>query len=533
MHYFIFPEKDTTIYEDHPTQNAGLDQILEIEKQLVYGAADVPSNSRILIKFNLDDFSSSFASGELSGSDMKFYLNLWTDEAIEIPLSYTLYAYPISQSWEMGIGKRGNNPRTTEGASWNLRDGITISGVSGSSWVNSGSDYITGSIYTATQSFSYQTSDIQMDITNMVMGWLSGSLPNHGLIIKRSDGDEQSVLNQGTIQFFSKETHTIYRPRIDVIWKDSVINPYSSSVSSSIETAITVHSWSVDDVTSYATMSYYTASLPGYVTASGDNTTWYSQSIVGVTESIYRYTSSLGLYFSSSFYTSSTYSDFVYTSGSDTRTSRSIDTTTITYVPHYTASLGTHFTESVPNIFWSSGSITASYDVWTYDTTTGVYVSQSYTPVTSSYTYLSSSVSSSASSSVNTYQTIYPIQSEEYVMYLSNLQYEYRQNSRIKFRVNTRERYPRKTFVTQSWAYTRDKYSLPTSSYYSIRDAWTDEEWMPFSEYTKLSVDQSGSYFNLYLQGLEPERLYRILIKSIQNGIEDIYDNESIFKIIR
>jgi len=105
---------------------------LELEKQLVHSQGDAPFNSRILIKFDLDTFSASFATGQTSGSDMKYYLNLYTDEAIEIPVSYSVYVYPVSQSWEMGNGKRADIPVTTLGVSWNLRNGVTISGVTGS-----------------------------------------------------------------------------------------------------------------------------------------------------------------------------------------------------------------------------------------------------------------------------------------------------------------------------------------------------------------------------------------------------------------
>ncbi|KKL20250.1 hypothetical protein LCGC14_2457350, partial [marine sediment metagenome] len=86
MHYFLFPLKDSTIYQDRPTQNAGIDQIIEINKEVVTDG-DVPYNSRILMQFDLSSYSQSFASGEMSGSDMKFFLNLFTDEATEIPLS--------------------------------------------------------------------------------------------------------------------------------------------------------------------------------------------------------------------------------------------------------------------------------------------------------------------------------------------------------------------------------------------------------------------------------------------------------------
>ena len=34
MHYFIFPEKDTTIFQMSASKNTGLDEILEVRKDL-------------------------------------------------------------------------------------------------------------------------------------------------------------------------------------------------------------------------------------------------------------------------------------------------------------------------------------------------------------------------------------------------------------------------------------------------------------------------------------------------------------------
>ena len=51
MHYFIFPEKDTTIFEASSSLNSGLDEVLEIRKNVSDTGASVDV-SRILIKFD-------------------------------------------------------------------------------------------------------------------------------------------------------------------------------------------------------------------------------------------------------------------------------------------------------------------------------------------------------------------------------------------------------------------------------------------------------------------------------------------------
>jgi len=545
MHYFIFPEKDATLYEDNIYQNSGMDQIIELQKILVHALGDAPYNSRILIQFDLDVFSASLATGETSGSDMKYYLNLYTDEAIEIPATYSVYVYPVSQSWQMGDGKRGDNPITTTGVSWNSRDGVTISGVTGSAWESGsaggpGGAYFSGTLaeptkYQASQSFNYQTTDLHVDVTNIVEGWLSDSIQNFGFLIKRDNASEQSVLNQGNLQFFSKETHTIYRPRLEVVWKDYSWSPYTtSSISSSISSSADVSTTTTDPILYYSTSSFYTGSGigtgSGYFTQSGDTNTWYSESYSWMTSSIYSYTGSIGLYHSSSLsYVYSTASYDTWTSASITWISGTLSRVG-TVADFYTASLGSEYESA--SVFFSSGSLTSSDAMWTYNTVGGYYASQSYAAVTASYSWVSSSLSSSISSSTTTTALMSNVPGETFVVYLDNLQNEYVQDSKIRFRVNARDRYPRKTYVTESWAYTRDTYYI-SSSYYAVRDAWTEDEIMPWSTYTQISVDSSGSYFNLHLNGMEPERLYRILFKIVKGSIETVYDKNYTFRIIR
>jgi hypothetical protein len=54
------------------------------------------------------------------------------------------------------------------------------------------------------------------------------------------------------------------------------------------------------------------------------------------------------------------------------------------------------------------------------------------------------------------------------------------------------------------------------------------------TDYTKVSYDQNGSFANLYLNGLEPERYYKLLVKTTLPTGETIdVDNDCIFKITR
>jgi len=107
----------------------------------------------------------------------------------------------------------------------------------------------------------------------------------------------------------------------------------------------------------------------------------------------------------------------------------------------------------------------------------------------------------------------------------------YRLGSIEKFRVNCRPQFPARTFQTASSYITN--YYLPTSSYYAIKDLDTNEFVIDFdTNYTQLSADSESSYFTLYMNGLEPERYYQVLIKTIIGGETLILDDNYYFKVI-
>ena len=222
MHKFYTSSYDASIYLQQPDQNAGRDEILEVGK-LYYGT--MKDIYRTLIKFDVSNLE--------TGSGWKAYLNLKAANSEELPLQYTIYANAVSQSWTMGTGTKFDNI-TTDGVSWYYKNGTDKwmdYTVTPNSYV-SGSD--TGSIsnggggtwYTASiasQSFDYENDDVRMDVTNLVKLWTSGSVPNNGIVIHHSLTTENDTLDYGVLKFFSKETNTIYQPKLEVVWDDSSI----------------------------------------------------------------------------------------------------------------------------------------------------------------------------------------------------------------------------------------------------------------------------------------------------------------------
>lgn len=231
MIYSIFPSRDATIYENSDKTNTGIDEILELTKIVSSSLQPGISNTRVLIDFDTTAISQSIVSGEISGSDgndPKYFLKIYNSTQDEIPYTYTLSVAPISQSWDMGIGKSTYLPLTQEGVSWKYRDGITV----GSEWATPGCTTVTESGYIVSQTFNNTTYDVEMDISNIITSsWVTGPLAyqNNGILLQRTGSEETDGTRYGSLKYFSKETHTIFSPRLEVRWDDSEFSTGSLS----------------------------------------------------------------------------------------------------------------------------------------------------------------------------------------------------------------------------------------------------------------------------------------------------------------
>jgi hypothetical protein len=357
MHKFYTSTYDASIYLQQPEQNAGRDEILEVGK-LYYGSSkDI---ARTLIKFDVSTLE--------TGSEWKAYLNLKSANSEEIPLQYTIYANAISQSWNMGTGTKFDNI-TSDGVSWKYRDGINswqdntiagtayyVAGTTGSANAEGGTWY-TASV---SQSFNNEPDDIRMDVTSIIKLWVSGSLPNNGFIIHHSLENEENTLDYGLLKFFSKETNTIYEPKLEIVWDDSI---------------------------------FTTGSLLPITGSSSEDALENSKIIV------------------------------------------------------------------------------------------------------------------------------------------TDLQKQYAENIKTKIRVKGRDLFPSKSFSTGSFEYDQSKY-LPTSSYYQIEDYRTNEIIIPFGEYSKLSCDSKSNYFYLDTATYPINRVYKLKLKVVKDGVTKIIDDKLTFEII-
>ena len=125
------------------------------------------------------------------------------------------------------------------------------------------------------------------------------------------------------------------------------------------------------------------------------------------------------------------------------------------------------------------------------------------------------------------------VTSSDFVLAFTNLKSEFEDSGVYNFRIKTRDKYPARAFQTSS-VYLNTKV-LPTSSYWGLKDAKTDEMVVDFdTSYTKISADSGSNYFTVYMDGLEPERYYQLIVKTVI-GDETliIEDKGNYFKVVR
>ena len=250
-YYFIFPEKDATIYS-HPDRtklNTGHDEILEIVKEK--GSSDSRYYpSRALIKFKNEEIKSTISnkigSSVFNNGTSEVALQLLSSEHKNLESTLNLEVFAISQSWNEGTGRFSNLPTGSNGCSWVYRDNDNsktewatssfTSGTTGSINVSGitegGGVWYTGSAFQGSQQFLNSDSlDTNINVTSIVQKFSASlfanstyptGIFNNGFLIKQPDSVEQDTSSSfGEIKYFSVDTHTIYPPRLVFKWDDS------------------------------------------------------------------------------------------------------------------------------------------------------------------------------------------------------------------------------------------------------------------------------------------------------------------------
>lgn len=265
MYRVYYAERDTTLREAHSEQNTGIDEILELSKiasgsrafenGVSLGTQANTTNTRIFLDFGseITSLAQSITDGDIpalsnsNATSASVFLSLRATEASDLLRSYNIKTFPISESWDNGRGRFDDAPKNKVGCSWKFRSGDAVA-QTGVAW-NTGSAHshqtsegkteplgggawITGSTYEASQSFQNESPDIRINVTDIVKHWTDGDTTNNGFVIKLPYSDEIDGVVRGSIKFFGRESHTIFVPRLEVLFDDVSFSNTGSVITS-------------------------------------------------------------------------------------------------------------------------------------------------------------------------------------------------------------------------------------------------------------------------------------------------------------
>lgn len=220
MNVFLYPSADATIYKhkDLRDLNTGLDEIIELEN--TYAEISGHHVSRFLINFDLNN--SGIPNHILLNSE--FFLNLKITETSELAHESSLQAFPVAPSWKEGVGRRYDTEVSYSGVTWNSKtDNTDAWETAGGVWYTYKENEQKETIELGVEHiFSQRTSDVSLNITDIVKYWITGHIENNGLLVKFKD---ESITHQGKISFFSKDTNTIYSPYLRICHNDYYFDP--------------------------------------------------------------------------------------------------------------------------------------------------------------------------------------------------------------------------------------------------------------------------------------------------------------------
>ena len=420
--------------------------------------------SRIIVQFPLDTISSDMAAGIIpnSSGSMRFYLNLYNaPHGNTLPEDFNLDVVMLSQSWTEGTGLDMDNYSDIGVSNWEQRS-------TGNSWDQAGGKYHVGNRFDATGSFPTGLENLSVDVSQMVYKWLNSEMDNDGFLVKFPDSVVSGTISNYTKMFFSRTSeYYFYRPVLEARWnsarKDNRGNFYESS-------SMVPATDNINTLYLYNVVRGQLANIPN---------------LAGDTLSISIYSGSAGPTGSSLLVDDASQLTSMVTGGLLVENG-------VVQTGIYTAS------------FASTSSFETVYDVW-YTGSAGSRVNfytGSYAPI-------------SIGTTDNLYDTVY-------LNTITNLNDSYLKGQKPKLRVFSRDKNWKPNIYTVATQEVIPK--IIENAYYRLIRTIDNLEIIPFGtgsavkNFTRMSYDVSGNYFELDTNHLEPGYSYGIQFAYYLNG---------------
>jgi len=500
--YKLFPSKDASIYSAYSAMNTGLDAILDVSN-LVVDRNPVAQVARSLVQFDqgeIDNVLETIAqvTGSSAWGTWDAHLKLYIAKATNVIIDSYVEVYPVSSSWNNGSGQYLDKLQNFTGVSWKYED------YSGSADVWPAGGWSPES----TGSYDSNWDTAKALATGSGGSWYTGS-----------GGFERA----GTeLVITASQEYTLRSTKdLNVDTTDMVAMWYSSSkvniagLVSKPNNGFIVK-WA--DAQEFVTSSVTSPQLSFY---SVDTNTIYPPQLE------FRWV------------------DYTYaTSSGDFKRGRIL---TGSYPTNeITSSISCSFTQSLPAPDSNNGSGTGATFGATFNSSSmiNVFVKELglgykagdqlvWNASTLNGLDAISGATTNATVTLSTYdiQQLDVINTPDIYLALDNNAGVFYSESINQFRLNVRPEFPVRTFKTGSLD--TKQHALTTSSYYAIKDLDTNEFVVDFDKtYTQISCDATSSYFTVYMNGLEPERYYSILIQTEVDGNTVVLDENYYFKVV-
>jgi hypothetical protein len=237
-------KKDAFITTQYPNANTGIDEILSLGSSTIADGTRVIQ--RVLVEPDITSIKSFIESNSIT--NYKAVLKLKSSSVTSIPEDTVVYALPIKTfnniKWVNGVGKLADLPKDISGVNWDnvtgdsntewaveSGSGIYLFPVSATGSIDSiqgGGSWITGSQYETSQSLAFDNPiDLNLDITSYVSasvlfisGSNSGSLFDYNGLILKLDSELESGTRDFELNYFSKETNTVFFPQVHILWNN-------------------------------------------------------------------------------------------------------------------------------------------------------------------------------------------------------------------------------------------------------------------------------------------------------------------------
>jgi len=470
--------------------------------------------SRILIQFSYDELTSLTSSFlDLNNSSFKCFLNLKNVYGGQtVPSNFTLRTLPLSKSWNEGRGFDVIAFRDLDSAnyitssnengtvvSWSL-GGAAASGTLG----NANIDVITsGNLgngledLTVSQFFPRGDEDLFIDITKLVSASICGNLPNYGFRIGFVDAEETDTTTRFVKRFGSRHTNDkSLHPKLIVNYDDKILDD-SGYPQFNVSQSIFVYN---------------------FINGNYFNFTSGSSQITGANSLLYELIASKSVSYLTTSFSISHSASITYKTSSLSYLTRTYSGSQfvlngINQTGIYNVNFNLNTVEDVELRNYLSGSDSQGFLA-------------SWKSLDKQITYAKQYVNYQVP--FGTFSNTFD---KNYTVNITNLKQTYSKQEIARLRVFIQNN------NTEMIAYkfpTETKSLILKDMKWRLLKAYSKKEVIPFSDpYTRLSTDNLGMYFDLYIKDLDINELYEIELMITDAG-RDYYikDKGFIFKII-